>query len=789
MLAGLLTDFKDALMTGCAGTARPSQLQAGGMWIDTSLQNAPTYQWIYKLWTGSADIEVFRINVNSNYGGALTSDSIFEVTQVSADAVGALLELVKQRTTVENGQVLSGDTVAEIRFVGRANNASDTTCGYIKWVATDDQLSGTFGGTFSFFSTPDASSVITEHMRAILGQMETLVPAKVLALRHVTQDIATASTIVQLSAAKVGVEFTGSTPTEVQGINSGHDSQEIVLHNRSTANVTLKHQNGTATANDRMKFPSGADFILTPEATVTLYYCTTDSRWKIRSSVSSSVSRVSQRVTGLINTWTAPTGVSRIIVYGKQRGRGVPSYYASYIDRFGNAYGWGPNSNGDGTTTERSSPVAVAGGFNFKYLSYGKQDSSFNSAQFGITSSGIAYAWGTNFFGKLGEGTINDQSSPQQVLGGVRFSKIITGSGHYCFGIDKDGKAYGWGENNPGVGFNVSLFGVGVTTRAFSSPVAVLGGLKFDEIYSSGLRVLALTQDGVAYGWGEQFQGSLGLPVSVAQDSYSSPIAVLGGLTFKKISMREGDTSEPTCFGLTPDGTLYAWGKNGYGQLGVGDLVTRSSPVAVLGGLTFVDFFQMRMSNYGLTADGTLYAWGRNNNGRLGVGDNTDRSSPVAVLGGLKFKKVFGNQESIFAMQEDGTLYAWGQNNSGYLGVGDNTNRSSPVAVLGNLRFTEVYTASQYVHAIATDGTMYAWGRNDVPFLGTGDLVGRSSPVAVVGPQSFNAAREISVTAIPVVAGETYNVKISSVSMSYFGNTPIGKELEEITIEYEKRGI
>lgn len=715
MLAGLLTDFKDALMTGCAGTARPSQLQAGGMWIDTSLQNAPTYQWIYKLWTGSADIEVFRINVNSNYGGALTSDSIFEVAQVSADDVGALLELVKQRTTVENGQVLSGDTVAEIRFIGRANNASDTTCGYIKWVATDDQLSGTFGGTFSFFSTPDASSVITEHMRAILGQMETLVPAKVLALRHVTQDIETASTIVQLSAAKVGVEFTGSTPTEVQGINSGHDSQELVLHNRSTANVILKHQNGTATANDRMKFPSGADFILTPEATVTLYYCTTDSRWKIRSSVSSSVSRVSQRVTGLINSWTAPAGVSRIIVYGKQRGRGVPNLYASYIDRFGNAYGWGSNYNGDGTTTGRSSPVAVAGGLNFKYLSYGKQESAFNSAQFGITATGIAYAWGANFSGKLGIGNIDDQSSPQAVLGGLRFSKIIAGTGHYVFGIDQDGNGYGWGANNAVLG------------EAYSSPVAILGGLKFEEIYNAGSGVLALTQDGLAYAWGQQLFG-------------------------------------------VPGGSF-------------------SSPVAVLGGLTFVDFFQMRMSNYGLTADGTLYAWGRNNNGRLGVGDTTDRSSPVAVLGGLKFKKVFGKHESVFAIQEDGTLYAWGQNSSGYLGVGDNTNRSSPVAVLGNLRFTEVYTASQYVHAIATDGIMYAWGRNDVPFLGTGDLVGRSSPVAVVGPQSFNAARETTVTAIPVVAGETYNVKISSVSMSYFGNTPIGKELEEITIEYEKRGI
>ena len=801
MLAGLLTDFKDALMTGCAGTARPSQLQAGGMWIDTSLQNAPTYQWIYKVWTGSVDIEVFRINVNSNFGGALTSDSIFEVTQVSADAVGALVELIKQRTTVENGQVLSGDTVAEIRFVGRANNASDPTCGYIKWVATDDQLSGTFGGTFSFFSTPDASSVITEHMRAILGQMETLVPAKIAALRHVTQNVATASTIVQLSAAKAGVEFTGSTNTDVQGINAGHDSQEVVLHNRSTGIVTLKHQNGTATAVDRMKLPNGADFILSPEATVTLYYCLADSRWKIRSSVSSTITRATQRVLGLINTWTAPTGVTRINIYAKRRGLGLPAN-PRFIDRYGNGYSWGSNGNydyGDSTNVDKSSPVAIAGGIKFKYMAE-RMHRETTPGYMGIDENGNAYSWGLNTKGKLGHSLDGDiVPTPVAVLGGIKFSKIFIGAAsnsNWTMGIAQDGNMYGWGENNVGVGLNIGILGVGTITEAYSSPILVVGGHKWEWMSSDNDGVLALTSEGKAYGWGDQFNGSLGLDspaTGSGQETFSSPVAVLGGLTFKKLAFTSSDSSFPPAYGLATNGAIYAWGNNNtYGQQGVGDTAAHSSPVLVLGGLTFIDMVSSGTHVLALTADGSAYAWGRNHRGQLGVGDVTPRSSPVAVLGGIKFRKLFvagGNRDSSYGIAEDGTLHAWGFNSSGELGVGDVTPRSTPTSVLGGITFSELYPVLA-CYGIGRDGILYGWGRNDGPgYIGCGDRTDRSTPTAIVGPAGFNAVKETFVTSIPVVPGQTYDVYISQVGPCKFGSTSIGRELEEITIEYERRGI
>lgn len=774
-------------MTGMAGLSRPAQLQPGGMWIDLTLQNAPTYQWIYKVWTGTTDIEVFRINVSSNFGGALTSEALFEVRQISADTVGAIKELVKQRI-VDNGQVDSGDTVGEVRMVGRTNAGADVTVGYIKFVATDDMEDDQFGGTLSFFSTPDASSIITEHMRAINGLMESLVILKMPSLRLVAQEVPTASAIVQLSAAKTVVEFTGATATEVQGINSGHDSQMVTLHNLASENVTLKNQSGSAAAADRLKLPGDSDFILAPDNSVTVFYCTADSRWKLFSSVKSVISRVKTSFTGIINEWTAPEGITKIAVYGKKRGQSYSGASTSYLDRYGNAYAWGSNGTGtigDSTFVDKSSPVAVTGNLTFRKLSIRSVADKVATQNFGIVEdSGAAYAWGQDSRGSLGIGvSAGNFSQPTAVLGGIKFAEIICSGGttHRNYGISKDKVLYAWGEASSG-----GALGVGDRVSR-SSPVAVLGGFKWEQLCVSGEEVMGLTEDGIAYIWGNHYSGGTGN----LSDNYSSPVMVSGGLTFKKIGMRPAPNTS-AYFGLTPEGLLYAWGTNEHGNLGVGDATDRSSPVPVLGGLTFKDFALLAAATFAWTDDGTVYAWGRNHFGQLGVGDVTPRSSPVPVMGGLKFKKVYpgGGTGNVYGLLEDGTLYAWGYNGTGELGLGDRTSRSSPVPVVGGLKFSDVYPgAGDYCHAMATNGILYAWGANEfVPNLGDGTLVSKSSPVLVVGAHGFDGMTNGDVYTLDVTPGETYTIRLSNVGHCTFGNKSIGRELNEAIIEYEKRG-
>lgn len=776
-LAEILNDFKAAIVSGLSGTSRPTELDQGGGWIDTT--NDPTY-WSYKIWTGTADVEVFRLHLDTNLASVALAVEDFSVKKISADTVGAVLKLVKQRIA-NSGQVLDGDTVGEIQFVGRANDASNPVVAKMVWVASDNQTSSAFGGEFAFHSVADASGTLTKHMRFVDGLVEFLVPAKVNSLRLVAQSVATSATIAQLSASKAVVEMTGSTVTDIQGINSGQESQVVTVHNRSTAIVTLKHQNGTAAANDRMKLPNDADYAINPEASATLYYCTTDSRWKLKSTSDKNFSGTTVRTYyGLYNSFTVPGGVTnvRVRAYRKQRG-GANNFYSGLIDMFGSAYAFGVNNTGQlgvGDVNARSSPVAVLGSHQFIRIS-GHQQTNF-----GLRSDGSLYSWGDGTNGVLGLNDTSPRSSPVAVTGGLKYNVAYT-YGQTAFGITTGGLAYAWGYNGQG------QVGVGdVTPR--SNPTAVLGGLRFLKLAPlSGSNegcCIGLSTTGALYGWGNNVSYNLGNGDANAR---SSPVAVLGGLTFMDVG--GGQVSGRYFYaGLNQSGAAYAWGSNVKGQLGTGDTVGRSSPVAVVGGLTFQQIFTHPFSEsvFGLTEAGALYAWGDNLQGILGVGDNTAKSSPVAVLGGLTFSKIGHFRGHVVGLTADGTAYAWGSNASGELGVGDVVSRSSPVAVVGGLKFFDVKAAlsgsgNGKTYGFTADGVIYAWGDNTQGVLGVGDVTNRSSPVLVLG--SFRAdVEEISFNAqLTVVPATAYNV-VSGPGQAYFGMAPLGHDTYKVEVEY-----
>ena len=779
-LATALTDFKNAMVSGLSGTSRPTELDPGGGWIDTS--NDPT-TWSYKVWTGVDDVEVFVIDiVNGTTSVSLAVDS-FIVRKVSADTVGAIMNLVKRRIA-SNGQVLSGDVVGEVRMVGRDNTGADPIVAKIIWTATENQTSSAYGGTLSFQSTPAGAAALVEHMRFIGGIVETVVPHKTNSQILTSQNIATTATIAQLSATKIVAEMTGATATDIQGINSGHDSKVITIHNRSSAIVTLKHQDLAAVAADRILLPENKDILLNPQESATLFYCTADTRWKIQYASSKFTGFTTDIVYGNVGEWEAPTPVTKVRITAHSKGSVFPNPGAAMLSRVTDVgrsmFAWGSNARGelgDGTVVNKSSPVPVLGSLKFPQMG-GVGASLFNSS-FGLTESGDAYMWGANGNGQLGVGDVLSRSSPVAVLGGLKFKKIVPGVFN-MFGIAPDGTTYGWGINSSGV-----LGNGDVVPR--SSPVAVLGGLKFREIITSfgnSVRCYGLTFDGTLYAWGENPHGSLGVGDLTPR---SSPVAVLGGLKFKLVVATNNST-----YAIAENGAAYSWGLNDYGQLGHGDVIPKSSPVAVLGGLVFQDLSANPMESipdnvYGLTETQVLYAWGANDNGQLGVGDVIPRSSPVAVLGGLTFRSVIASGRNSFALTNDGTLYAWGFNADGQLGVGDVVPRSSPVAVLGGISFQEINTSGGIFESkfgLSSDGKLYAWGYNLSGELGVGNTVPRSSPVAVLGGLSLKTQDDSTVVLdIPVVGGNTYALKLGA-GPCFFGSNPIGNNIQRVEITY-----
>jgi alpha-tubulin suppressor-like RCC1 family protein len=343
-----------------------------------------------------------------------------------------------------------------------------------------------------------------------------------------------------------------------------------------------------------------------------------------------------------------------------------------------------------------------------------------------LTAAGAAYCWGLDWQGELGHpaSIVQDQplpadSTPVAVADGPWFASVSAGHYHTC-ALTAYGAAYCWGFTFTGfIGADGPYF------APVFAPHAVPGGLTFTSLSASDGGQLAhtcgLTPSGAAYCWGDNDQGYLGDGTTTSRDT---PVAVVGGLTFRALSA----AGDATC-GLTVAGAAYCWGYNGSGDVGDGTTIDRSTPVPVVGGLTFTSL----SGSCALTPAGAAYCWGYNADGELGDGTTTNRSAPVAVVGGLTFASLTASFEHVCALTTDGTAYCWGRNEAGQLGDGTTTNRSAPVLVAGGLTFTSLSAGYAHTCGLTAGGTAYCWGTNGYGQLGDGTATSRNVPVKVAG--------------------------------------------------------
>jgi alpha-tubulin suppressor-like RCC1 family protein len=276
------------------------------------------------------------------------------------------------------------------------------------------------------------------------------------------------------------------------------------------------------------------------------------------------------------------------------------------------------------------------------------------------------------------------------------------------------------------------------TTVNKSSPVSIVGGFT-DWCQVSGGKngnFAAVRRNGTAWAWGYNGFGALGDCTVVSK---SSPVSVVGGFTnWSQVAAGANHT-----VGLRQDGTLYSWGYNGQGQIGDNTTANKSSPVSVVGG--FTNWCQLAAGNknsFGIRTNGVLYAWGYNNSGRLGTNSTVNRSSPVSVVGGFTDWCGVHNCNHTLGVRTNGTAWAWGCGYHGQLGNGQfgtyaSPNlRSSPVSVIGGFtNWCQVSGGFRFSLGVRTDGTLYAWGVNTRGQLGTNTPCSAStnSPVAIVG--------------------------------------------------------
>ena len=405
--------------------------------------------------------------------------------------------------------------------------------------------------------------------------------------------------------------------------------------------------------------------------------------------------------------------------------------HSNAIDGTGLVWSWGFNGSGqlgDNTTIQKNTPVSILGDRKtFCKISSG------DSHVLALTNTGRVWAWGSANTGRLGD---NQQTTarciPVSVLGSVKtFCKISAGSST-SYGIDKNGRLWGWGTNSAGQ--------VGINSTGFAfTPMSVLGAVKtFCEISGGTSFALAIDKNGRVWGWGNNSSGNLG---DNSTTQRNTPVSLAGTVkTFCRIAAGKGSGSQGLySLGIDKNGLVWAWGSPQVGRLGNALIGSRLSPTSVLGAVKTFSFISISTSfSSAIDKNGRIWGWGANSFGNLGDNSTTQRNTPVSLAGTVKtFCQIAASGAHQLALDNRGRAWTWGAASLGRLGNNDAVvNRCTPVSVAGNAKtFCRIAVGCIGAHSLAIDryGRAWAWGAAANGRLGDNTITNKFTPVSVAG--------------------------------------------------------
>jgi alpha-tubulin suppressor-like RCC1 family protein len=375
---------------------------------------------------------------------------------------------------------------------------------------------------------------------------------------------------------------------------------------------------------------------------------------------------------------TAPPSVSVLDFVAISAGR----LHTCGVTNDGKALCWGANAHGElsGVATKPFPPVLVSGPEVWAGIHAGHRNSC------GLLASGEAYCWGNNEYSQIGNGTLSvRQNEPAAVSGALAFSRLDVGLGNTTgsvlldqgfvnCGVTATGEGYCWGDGRFG-----QIGNGDVAERDVPTPIS--GGLSFGSVAAGSIHTCGIASDGKAWCWGTNPNGQLGIgttSLSEQCDAFfcsTTPRAVSTTQVFNPSTIVVG--TDHSC-ALTGSGAAYCWGANRFGALGDGSTsTTRTTPVAVSGGLSFAALTAGDAMTCGLTSGGTAYCWGKTS----GPGNPTGQLTPTPVGGSLTFQKIDAGGSHVCGITTAGNAYCWGANSSGQLGTGNLVSTFSPARV------------------------------------------------------------------------------------------------------------
>jgi alpha-tubulin suppressor-like RCC1 family protein len=327
------------------------------------------------------------------------------------------------------------------------------------------------------------------------------------------------------------------------------------------------------------------------------------------------------------------------------------------------------------------------------------------------------YAWGNNDNGQIGDGTNINRNSPVLIDSVTEWKQISSGIYHNL-AIKKDGTLWGWGRNYDG------MLADGTDTTRYSA-IHIGIAENWDYVSAGYQHNLAIKNDGTLWAWGSNVFGQLGDGTTKAQ---KKPIQIGIETNWTKVC-----SANEFSIAIKNDGTIWAWGKNAECLLGIGDTnsVYKKSPMQISQDNDWKDVFSSYNHSFAIKKNGTLWAWGINVSGELGIGDTNinRRSTPVQISKGTFWTKVSCGESHTIALKSDSTIWTWGDNRFGQLGDGSQIKRSEPVQIGTENNWINISCGAAHNFAMKKDSTIWGWGMNSYMQLGDSTIIDKYSPV------------------------------------------------------------
>lgn len=361
----------------------------------------------------------------------------------------------------------------------------------------------------------------------------------------------------------------------------------------------------------------------------------------------------------------------------------------------GKLWSWGDNTFGQlglGTESNTFNPIKSEIGTetDWKEVEAGLEHS------LALKNNGTLWAWGSNFWGMLGDGTRLNRASPVQIGTDSNWSKV-SANGTFTLALKSDGTIWGWGWNTFG------QIGDGSFTMRLI-PTQIGSDTDWIDISAGQTHGMAIKNNGTLWAWGSHQFGQLGVG-DTTFTSINFPIQVGSSADWKIISSGRTFT-----LAIKKDGSLWSWGQNDFGQLGNGTSFGSTRVPKQIGSDTdWVGIATGDIHSMALKSDGTRWAWGSNGSGsnssgsRGALGDGTiiNKNIPIQIGTDTDWEKLNAGTYFSACFKKDGTLWSNGRNLAGELGDGTfEIVRLIPILagcpiVLTNLE-TDVFTIAIY---------------------------------------------------------------------------------------------